>query len=105
MYFFSGETEVRPIGKQEIGIVVDDAYGKPHVWYLDDPYHFVAVNIEKAKNAGIDLVYHPLQLQLAKLWAESPFDLPEYCKVLKPADFITHINEQPKGYLHIMLVK
>lgn len=105
MYFFCGDSEVQSRGQQGIGCVLKDACGVSHILYLDNPYSLVSINVEKAKHLEVDLDYSALQIQLSKLICDNPFDIPDYCIVLKPSDFIQHINKHPLGYLRIMLVK
>lgn len=105
MYFFSSDTVAQSTGQQVIGSVVDDVYGVSHILYFDNPYGFVSVDIEKAEHLDVDLEYSALQIKLSKLLCDNPFDIPDYCIVLKPSDFIQHINKHPLGYFRVMLVK
>lgn len=105
MYFFSSDIEILSTGIQEIGSVVDDVYGVSHTLYLDNPYGLITVDIEKARHLDVDLEYTALQIKLSKILCNNPFDIPDYCIVSKPSDFIQHINKYPLGYLRIMLVK
>ena len=105
MYFFSSDTEIQSLGHQTIGSVVDDVYGVSHLLYLDNPYGLVSIDTEKAKRFDVDLEYSELQIKISKLLCDNPFDIPEYCMVLKPSDFIQHINKYPLGYLRVMLIK
>lgn len=105
MYFFSSDTAIQSLGQQAIGSVIDDVHGVSHTLYLDNPYGLVSVDIERAKRLDVDLEYSALQIKLSKLLCDNPFDIPDYCMVLKPSDFIQHINKYPLGYLRVMLVK
>lgn len=105
MYFFCGDAEIQSRGQQSIGCILKDVYGVSHILYLDNPYSLVSINVEKARHLELDLDYSALQIHLSKLICENPFDIPECCIVLKPSDFIQHVNKHPLGYLRMMLVK